>query len=56
MSGVLIVINKITLKKDCKQCIPRNNVFCKHNPNKVAKADIGLMNLDQQGTVKVPFS
>lgn len=44
--------------------VPRNNVFfSKHNPFRaplpldyaegVTKAEIGLMNIDQQGTVKV---
>ena len=45
------------LKRDCKQGIPRNNVFSNHNPNRmpslldyiegVAKAGIGLINAGQ---------
>ena len=47
---------------DYKKGIPRNNVFSKNNSDRtpsflyaedMAKADIGLMNVDQQGIVKV---
>lgn len=51
-------------KRDCRKGIPRNNAFSSENPKTeghsyleyaegVAKADTGLMNVDQQGTDKV---
>ena len=53
------------LNRDYKHDVPRNNDFSKYNSNRTAslldfaegaaRHSIGLMNADQQGTVKAPF-
>jgi hypothetical protein len=69
MSNVLIVViwKQGHLKRDCQQSIPRNNDFFfleimqREGPSLLeyvegmAKADIGLMNTDQQGLGKGIF-
>ena len=62
MSSVSIVVNKATLKGTANRVfletlfflsIIQIELFLLDNAEGVAKADTGVMNVDQQGTVKV---